>query len=100
MRYLDFAKKSIKHRENGTPKMWKFQIFRTSMSPDQQEERVFVGAFGVHLLLSITRKYTIINANLEVINAKIHSFYLVDIYYRRYASICTKGQSIAATDEH
>ena len=33
----------------------------------------------IHLLLFITRKYTIINANLEVINAKIRSFYPIDI---------------------
>ena len=33
----------------------------------------------VHLLLLITRKYTIISANLKL-NAKIHSFYLIDIH--------------------
>ena len=31
------------------------------------------------LLLFITKKYTIINANLKLINAKIHSFYSIDI---------------------
>ena len=34
----------------------------------------------VHLLLFITRKYTIINANLKLINVKIHSFYSIDIH--------------------
>ena len=34
----------------------------------------------LHLLLFITRKYTIINANLKLINAKLHSFYSVDIH--------------------
>ena len=34
----------------------------------------------VHLLLFITRKYTSINANLKLINSKIHSFYLIDIH--------------------
>ena len=34
----------------------------------------------IHFLLFITRKYTVINANLELINAKIHSFYLLDIH--------------------
>ena len=34
----------------------------------------------LHLLLFIARKYTIINANLKLINAKIHSFYPVDTH--------------------
>ena len=34
----------------------------------------------VHLLLFITSKNTIINANLKLINAKIHSFYSMDIH--------------------
>ena len=34
----------------------------------------------VYLLLFITKKYTIIHANLKLINAKIHSFYSVDIH--------------------
>ena len=34
----------------------------------------------LHLLLFITRKYTIINAHLKVINTKIHSFYSIDIH--------------------
>ena len=33
----------------------------------------------LHLLLFITRKYTIINANPKLINAKIHSFYSIGI---------------------
>ena len=48
----------------------------------------------VHLLLSITRKYTIINANLKLINAKVHSFYSIYIHERRYATICIGGHSI------
>ena len=34
----------------------------------------------IHLLPLITRKYTIINANLKLINAKIHSCYSIDIH--------------------
>ena len=34
----------------------------------------------LHLLLFISRKYTIINANLKLINVKIHSFYSIDIH--------------------
>ena len=34
----------------------------------------------VHLLLFITRKYTIINADPKLLNPKIHSFYLIDIH--------------------
>ena len=34
----------------------------------------------IHLLLFITRKYTIIDANLKLINAKIHSFYSIDTH--------------------
>ena len=34
----------------------------------------------LHLLLFISRKYTIINAHLKLINAKLHSFYSVDIH--------------------
>ena len=33
---------------------------------------------ALHLLLFITRKYTIINANLKLINAKVHSFYSIN----------------------
>ena len=33
-----------------------------------------------HLLMFITRKYTIINANLKLVNAKMHSFYSIDIH--------------------
>ena len=33
----------------------------------------------VHLSLFITRKYIIINSNLKLINAKILSFYSIDI---------------------
>ena len=56
----------------------------------------------LHLLLLITRKYTrtIINANLKLINAKIHSFYSIDINWRRYATICIERHSIALTDDH
>ena len=53
-----------------------------------------------HLLLFITRKYTIINANLKLINAKIHSFYPTEIHQRKYATICIKGHSIAPTGDH
>ena len=35
---------------------------------------------ALHLSLFITKKYTIINANLQLINAKIHSFYSIDIH--------------------
>ena len=34
----------------------------------------------IHLLLFITRNCTIINVKLKLINAKIHSFYWVDIH--------------------
>ena len=44
----------------------------------------------LHLLLFITRKYTIISANLKLVNAKIHSFYSIDIHKRRYATICIR----------
>ena len=37
--------------------------------------------FDLHTLLQfITRKYTIIDANLKLINAKIHSCYSIDIH--------------------
>ena len=36
-------------------------------------------SFNIHLLLFITRKYTIINASLKLTNAKIHSFYSINI---------------------
>ena len=42
----------------------------------------------VHLLLFITRKYSIINADLKLINAKIHSFYSVDISIRQIEKSC------------
>ena len=61
---------------------------------------IILNIIVVHLLLFITRKYTIINANLKLINAKINSFYSMDIHQRRYATICTKGHSIAPTDDH
>ena len=54
----------------------------------------------IHLLLFITRKYTIINAKLRLTNAEIHSFYSMDIYWCRYATICIKGHSISPTDDH
>ena len=54
----------------------------------------------IHFLLFITRKYTIINAHLKLINGKIHSFYSIDIHYCTYAIICIKGHSIAPTDDH
>ena len=38
------------------------------------------GRYLLHLLLFITRRYTIINANLKLINAKIHSFYSIDVH--------------------
>ena len=34
----------------------------------------------LHLLLFITRKYTIIYAKLKLVNAKIHSFYSINIH--------------------
>ena len=34
----------------------------------------------IHLLLFITRKYTIINVNVKLINAKTRSFYLIYIH--------------------
>ena len=37
-------------------------------------------AIKLHLLQFITRKYSVINANLKLINAKIHSFYSIDIH--------------------
>ena len=40
----------------------------------------FIFAFSLHLLLFITREYTIINANLKLINAKIHLFHSIDIH--------------------
>ena len=52
---------------------------------DGSGARVGVGVGGemmviVRLLLFITRKYTIINTNLKLINAKIHSFYSIHIH--------------------
>ena len=44
-----------------------------------------------HLLLFFSRKYSIINANLKLINTKIHSFYSIGIHLRRYATIWIKG---------
>ena len=38
------------------------------------------GQTKLHLFLFITRKYTVIKANLKFINAKIHSFYSINIY--------------------
>ena len=32
------------------------------------------------LLLVFNKKYTIMNANLKLINAKIHSFYSIDVH--------------------
>ena len=49
-----------------------------------KQKRLFSRCLGerlfVQLLLFFTRKYTIINANLEVISAKIHSIYLINIH--------------------
>ena len=44
------------------------------------EMLVFENVFQIHLWLFITRKQTIVNANLKLINAKIHSFYSIDIH--------------------
>ena len=46
------------------------------------QTKVFLTKHLVHVLMSISRKYTIINANLELINSKIHSFYRIDIHLR------------------
>ena len=59
-----------------------------------------VSSLCLHFLLFITSKYTIINANLKLINAKIHSFYSTDIHWRRYATICVKGQMLVVVDKH
>ena len=52
----------------------------TNPSDSFQEICIWCGSKhdNIHLLLFITRKYTIINANLKL-NAKIHSFYSIDI---------------------
>ena len=42
--------------------------------------RLFVDDALLHLLLFITRKYTVINANVKLINSKIHSLYSIDIH--------------------
>ena len=41
---------------------------------------VLPSPFAIHLLLFVTRKYTIISGNLKLINAKIYSFYSIDIH--------------------
>ena len=51
----------------------------------------------LYLLLFITRKYTIINANLKLITAKIHSFCSIDIHPRNHLH---QGHSITPTDDH
>ena len=41
---------------------------------------VLAPCYVIQLLLFITRKYSIINANLKFVNAKIHLFYSIDIH--------------------
>ena len=48
--------------------------------PDQAHLKGWTVWVMLHLLLLITRKYTIINANLKLKNAKIHSIYSIDIH--------------------
>ena len=46
------------------------------MSQKNYVWKLDVTPFAVHY----KKKYTIINANLKLINAKIHSFYSIDIH--------------------
>ena len=61
---------------------------------------IYINVYVLHLLLFITRKYTIIDTDLKLINAKIHSSYSIDICWCRYPTICIKGHSIVPTDDH
>ena len=58
-----------------------FHLLSSSVNAQNWLNIPFIlSALLFHLLLFIERKYTIINANLKLINEKIHSFYWIDIH--------------------
>ena len=65
-----------KHQKEKTLSIW------TSKTNLWRNRKTFSSLLNqlIHLLLFITRKYTLNNANLKLTNAKIRSFYSTDIH--------------------